>query len=505
MFEYDFMRTAFVAGGLAAIVSGSVGFFLVLRNLTFAGHALSHVGFAGATGSVLIGASPMWGLLAFTLVAGIAMGLLGDRMRGRDVAVGIVLSLALGLGVLFLYLYSTHATRATAILFGNVLGVSGEMVWALLVLSAASVCALAAMSRPLLFATLAPEMAEAKGVSPRLVSVLFLAVVAVAVAEAAQVVGVLLVFALMVGPAATSLRLTSRVELGHRTCGHFCTRRDLARDRPRLHHRLAHDILDRGAELLRVFPELARSARALAVAAGSALSPFPAIDARARARRIHVHNSRMKSRGADTLIRTLASAGVRRIFTVSGNHIMPVFDAALDGGIELIHARHEAAAVHMADASTRISGEVGVALVTGGPGHANASFCVVHGADGRVSGVADFRTRSHSRAWDGSVSGDAPGRHRRMGNQGGMDVRRPRRGGRQYRARDTRRAIGSAGTRAHRASPSKRSRAMQVRPARRRQRISARCRSHSTCRLAMRCCGDCATRRARSSSSGRPA
>ena len=214
MFEYDFMRTAFMAGGLVAIVAGSVGFFLVLRNLTFAGHALSHVGFAGATGSVLIGTSPLWGLLAITLVAAIAMGLLADKLRGRDVAVGIILSLALGLGVLFLYLYSTHATQATAILFGNVLGVSIETVWTLAALTGICVCALAAISRPLLFATLAPELAEAKGVSLRLMSVLFLVIVAVAVAEAAQVVGVLLVFALMVGPAATSLRLTSRVGWG---------------------------------------------------------------------------------------------------------------------------------------------------------------------------------------------------------------------------------------------------------------------------------------------------
>jgi zinc/manganese transport system permease protein len=214
MLEYEFMRTAFIAGGLAAIIAGSVGFFLVLRNLTFAGHALSHVGFAGATGSVLMGMSPLWGLLALTLVAGIAMGLLGDRLRGRDVAVGIILSLALGFGVLFLYLYSSHATQATAILFGNVLAVSPDMVWTLLALTAVSLCALAPLSRPLLFATLAPELAEAKGVSLRLVSALFLAIVAVAVAEAAQVVGVLLVFALMVAPAATSLRLTSRVGWG---------------------------------------------------------------------------------------------------------------------------------------------------------------------------------------------------------------------------------------------------------------------------------------------------
>ena len=214
MLDYDFMRTAFMAGGLVAIVAGSVGYVLVLRNLTFAGHALSHVGFAGATGSVLIGASPLWGLLALTVAAAIAMGLLGDRLRGRDVAVGIILSLALGLGVLFLSLYSTHATRATAILFGNVLGISRETVWALLGLTVVSVCALASISRPLLFATLAPELAEAKGVSLRLVSVLFLVIVAVAVAEAAQVVGVLLVFVLMVGPAAAALRLTSRIGWG---------------------------------------------------------------------------------------------------------------------------------------------------------------------------------------------------------------------------------------------------------------------------------------------------
>jgi len=214
MLEYDFMRTAFMAGGLVAIVAGSVGFFLVLRHLTFAGHALSHVGFAGATGSVLIGVNPLWGMLAFTVAAGTAIGLLGDRLRGRDVAVGIILSLSLGLGVLFLYLYTAHATQATAILFGNVLGVSLDTVWALAALTVVSMGALAVMARPLLFCTLAPELAEAKGVSLRLISVLFLVIVAVAVAEAAQVVGVLLVFALMVGPAAASLRLTSRIGWG---------------------------------------------------------------------------------------------------------------------------------------------------------------------------------------------------------------------------------------------------------------------------------------------------
>jgi len=211
MLDYEFMRTAFVAGGLVALVAGSVGAFLVLRHLTFAGHALSHVGFAGATGAVLLGASPLSGLLVFTVAAAIAMGALGGRLRGHDIAIGVVLSLTLGLGVLFLSFYTTHATQATAILFGNVLGVDPYTVRMLAGLTVASLCALAAIARPLLFATLAPELAEARGVSLRLVSVLFLVIVAVAVAEAAQVVGVLLVFALMVGPAATSLRLTSRV------------------------------------------------------------------------------------------------------------------------------------------------------------------------------------------------------------------------------------------------------------------------------------------------------
>lgn len=214
MLDYDFMRTAFIAGGVAAVAAAAVGYFLVLRNLAFAGHALSHVGFAGATGAVLIGLAPLWGLIAFSMAAAVAMGALGDRLRNRDVAIGIILSLALGFGVLFLYLYTTSASEAASILFGNLLAVSRDSLWILGGLSAATLAALALLARPLWFATLAPELAEAKGVSLRLVAVLFLVLVAVAVAEAAQVVGVLLVFALMVGPAAAAQRLTARLGSG---------------------------------------------------------------------------------------------------------------------------------------------------------------------------------------------------------------------------------------------------------------------------------------------------
>ena len=210
MFTYDFMQNAFAAAGIVSVVSGLIGFFLVLRAQTFAGHALSHVGFAGATGAVLFGLPPLWGLIALTLIAGVGMGLLGERLYQRDVGIGIVLAMSMGLGLLFLTFFTAYATQATALLFGNILGVDAATVWTLLALGIAAIAALAAIARPLLFASLQPELAEAKGVSLRLVSVLFLAITALGVAECASIVGVLLVFAQTVGPAAAAQRLTAR-------------------------------------------------------------------------------------------------------------------------------------------------------------------------------------------------------------------------------------------------------------------------------------------------------
>ena len=214
MLTYDFMRNAFAASGIVALVAGTVGYFLVLRGQTFAGHALSHVGFAGATGAILIGIPALWGMVGFTVAAGLAMGMLGERLSGRDVAIGIVLSLSMGLGLLFLHYYTAYATQATNLLFGNVLGVSHETLWDLLVLGLLSLAALATIARPLLFASLQPDMAEAKGVSLQLVSLLFLGIVALTVAASTQIVGVLLVFSLMVGPAAAAMRLTVRLRAG---------------------------------------------------------------------------------------------------------------------------------------------------------------------------------------------------------------------------------------------------------------------------------------------------
>jgi len=211
MLEYDFMRTAFAASGIAAVLAGAVGFFLVLRGQTFAGHALSHVGFTGATGAVLFGLSPFAGLVGFTLVAAIGMGLFGEKLAHRDVAIGMMLSLSLGLGLLFLHFYTSGATQAQAILFGNVLGVDSSALLNLVLFAALSLAALALIVHPLTFASLQPELAEARGVPLRFVSTAFLAIVAIAVAECAQIVGVLLVFTLMVGPAAAATNLTRRL------------------------------------------------------------------------------------------------------------------------------------------------------------------------------------------------------------------------------------------------------------------------------------------------------
>ena len=213
IFDYEFMRNAFAASTIVAVVAGAIGYFLVLRGETFAGHALSHVGFSGATGAVLIGVSPLVGLTVFTILAGLGISLVSERAH-RDVAIGLVLTVSLGLGLLFLHFYTSYAGMATNLLFGNVLGIGWDTVLVLGGMAVVTLLGLAAISRPLLFASLQPELAEAKGVPMRLLSALFMVIVALATAQAIQIVGILLVFALMVAPAATALRLTRRFSSG---------------------------------------------------------------------------------------------------------------------------------------------------------------------------------------------------------------------------------------------------------------------------------------------------
>jgi zinc/manganese transport system permease protein len=210
LFHYEFMAHAFEAGTVVAIVAGAIGYFVVLRGSAFAAHALSHIGFAGATGAVVLALSPIVGLLAFTLGAGFAIGALGNRLRGRDVTIGIVLAWALGLGVLFISLYRGYATEAYALLFGQILGISTSDVIATLVAGVITMTALVAVYRPLLFSSVDEDLAGAKGVPVTALSIVFMAILAVAVSEAVQVVGVLLIFALIVTPAAIAVRFSSR-------------------------------------------------------------------------------------------------------------------------------------------------------------------------------------------------------------------------------------------------------------------------------------------------------
>ncbi len=210
LLKQPFVENAFIAGTLIAVISAVIGYFVVLRAEAFAAHALSHVGFAGATLAALLGASSLLGMSGFTVLAGLGMGALGKRIRGRDIEIGITLSFALGLGVLFLRLYTNSASETVSVLFGSILSVTrANIVWTI-VLGVATLSVLAAIGRPLLFASIDPDSAQARGVPVKLLSIVFMLLVAITVSEAIQVVGVLLVFALIVAPAAISQHVTRR-------------------------------------------------------------------------------------------------------------------------------------------------------------------------------------------------------------------------------------------------------------------------------------------------------
>ncbi len=210
IFQYGFIQNAFIAGTCIAIVAAIMGYFLIVRGLTFAGHALPNIGFAGAAGAVLLGIDPVIGLLAFTICAAVAIGMLGKAIRERDIAVGIIMTFALGLGILFLSLYPGYAERVYSILFGQIVGISQENVLFTALFSFLTLSVLLTLFRPLLFSSFDPEVAEARGVPVNLLGIVFLILVAITVSIAVQIVGALLFFTLLIGPAATTLRVVQR-------------------------------------------------------------------------------------------------------------------------------------------------------------------------------------------------------------------------------------------------------------------------------------------------------
>jgi zinc/manganese transport system permease protein len=213
--EFPFMVNAFRAGAVVSVLAGLVGWFMVLRRQSFAGHTLALVGFPGAAGAVLLGVSASYGFFAFAVAAALVIAVVPARGSGQSSAVtGTVQALALACGYLFVNLYGGFLGDANALLFGSFLGITSQQVVVLLVLAVATLAVLVAIARPLLFATVDPDVAAARGVPVRALSVVFLVLLAVAAAEVSQITGALLVFALLVVPAATAQACTPRPVAG---------------------------------------------------------------------------------------------------------------------------------------------------------------------------------------------------------------------------------------------------------------------------------------------------
>ena len=209
------VHVATVIGGAVAVVSAVVGVFTVMRGQSFGGHALGDVSAAGGSGALLIGLSPVAGFVGLGIVGAGVMDMIGvRRVRGRDLATGIVLGAAIGLSALFLYLDTTTGATTGAtqqILFGSIFTTAGGTIPAVVILGAIAVACIAVSWRPLLLSTVSTDMAAARGVPVRLVGLLYMLALAVSVGLSSLAVGAILSTALLIGPAATALRLTSRV------------------------------------------------------------------------------------------------------------------------------------------------------------------------------------------------------------------------------------------------------------------------------------------------------
>jgi zinc/manganese transport system permease protein len=219
--SFHFMLNAMRAGTIVAVVCGAVGYFMVLRRQSFAGHTMAVVGFPGAAGAAWLGVSTSLGYFGCCLLAALVIGALpgGGRAAGigsgeESATIGVLQGFALACGFLFVSLYHGFLSGLTGLLFGSITGITDDQVLVLLVAGLVCLAALAAIGRPLLFATVDAEVARARGLPVRLLSIGFLLLLGIGVAGASQVTGSLLVFALLVAPAATALRLTARPGLG---------------------------------------------------------------------------------------------------------------------------------------------------------------------------------------------------------------------------------------------------------------------------------------------------
>jgi zinc/manganese transport system permease protein len=217
LLQFHFMQNALIAGSMVALMGGLMGYFVVLRGQTFAAHTLSQVGFPGAAGAALAGVTPLYGLLVFCVASACGIAALSapldEGRRAESAAIGSILTVTLALGFLFASLYSGFIGGVYGFLFGTFLGIDDRQVLTLAVVTVAALLALAVIGRPLLFASIEPDVAAARGVPVRRLSVAFLVLLGLSVAAAAQITGTLLVFALLVTPAAAAQQLTVRPDL----------------------------------------------------------------------------------------------------------------------------------------------------------------------------------------------------------------------------------------------------------------------------------------------------
>ena len=215
LLEFHFMVNALRAGTIVAIVAGAIGYVMVIRRQSFAGHTLALLGFPGAAGAVWLGLDASVGFFGFCIAAAVLLGLAPAGGSGQQsAAIGIVQSFGLACGLLFVSLYHGFLSGLNNLLFGTIVGVTDRQVLVLLIAGVVALVALAALGRPLLFTSIDEAAARSRGVPTRLVGIAFLVLLGVAAAGASQVTGSLLVFSLLVAPAATAVRLTARPVVG---------------------------------------------------------------------------------------------------------------------------------------------------------------------------------------------------------------------------------------------------------------------------------------------------
>lgn len=209
LLHYDFVQQALLAAAILGLLAGAIGPLIISRQMSFAVHGTSELSLTGASAALLAGLSVGVGAIVGSVIAAVLFGLLGSKARERDSVIGVIMSFGLGLSVLFMWLYPGRTGTSFSLLVGQIVGVGNSGLQLLLVCAVLVLAVLLVVYRPLLFASTDPEVARARGVPIRALSIVFAVLVGVAAALGVQIVGALLVLSLLITPAAAAARITS--------------------------------------------------------------------------------------------------------------------------------------------------------------------------------------------------------------------------------------------------------------------------------------------------------